>query len=166
MAHRADLTQPEHFVFKDDGSFPKSRLPVLLYRQAVKSDGRDPAAIFEERFAANDWTNSWRNGVYSFTHYHSTSHEVLGVFGGSAKLRLGGSDGRTFDVNSGDVIAIPAGVAHQNLGASTDFGVELILAAADGICFVVFLANAQKPTATSLPCLCRTTIRFTATTGH
>ena len=123
MAHRADLTQPEHFVFKDDGIFPNSRLPVLLYRQAVRSDGRDPAAIFEERFAANDWTNSWRNGVYSFTHYHSTSHEVLGVFGGSAKLRLGGSDGRTFDVNSGDVIAIPAGVAHQNLGASTDFGV-------------------------------------------
>jgi uncharacterized protein YjlB len=96
---------------------------VLVYRQALQTDGRDPAAILEERFAANDWTNSWRNGVYSFAHYHSTSHEVLGVFRGSAKLRLGGDGGRAFDVCAGDVIVIPAGVAHQNLGASADFAV-------------------------------------------
>jgi uncharacterized protein YjlB len=30
------------------------------------------------------------DGVYSFAPYHSTSHEVLGVYHGSAKLRLGG----------------------------------------------------------------------------
>jgi uncharacterized protein YjlB len=123
MTHQADLIQPEQFVFKDDGVFPNSRLPVLLYRQAIKSESTDPASIFEERFAANDWTNSWRNGVFPFVHYHSTSHELLGVFRGSAKLRLGGDGGRIFDVNSGDIIAIPAGVAHQNLGTSADFAV-------------------------------------------
>jgi uncharacterized protein YjlB len=123
MTQRADLIKPEEFIFKDDGIFPNSRLPLLLYRRAFRGDGKDPASIFEERFAANDWTNSWRDGVYSFPHYHSTSHEVLGFFGGSAKLRLGGEDGQTLDVRAGDVIAIPAGVAHQNLGASADFGV-------------------------------------------
>jgi uncharacterized protein YjlB len=123
MAQRSDITQPEQFIFKDDGTFPNSRLPLLLYRRSLTADGKDPASIFEERFAANNWTNSWRDGVYSFPHYHSTSHEVLGVYGGSATLRLGGKHGNTFELTAGDVIVIPAGVAHQNLDASPDFGV-------------------------------------------
>jgi uncharacterized protein YjlB len=123
MSQVSDMTQPESFIFKDDGTFPNSRLPLLLYRRALTFDGDDPASIFEERFAANDWTNSWRNGVYSFPHYHSTSHELLGVYQGSAKIRTGGDRGKIFDVQPGDVIVIPAGVAHQNLGASSDFGV-------------------------------------------
>jgi len=77
----------------------------------------------EQCFAGNDWTNSWRNGVYSFPHYHSTSHEVLGVYSGTANLRLGGQHGRNVEVHAGDVIVIPAGVAHQNLNATEDFGV-------------------------------------------
>src|SRR5215470_1003566 len=113
----------EQLNFKDDGIFPNNPLPLLFYRQALAPDTEDPASIFEERFAENDWTNSWRNGVYSFAHYHSTSHEVLGVYSGAAKLRLGGEDGQNVDVQAGDVIVIPAGVAHQNLGASDDFGV-------------------------------------------
>jgi uncharacterized protein YjlB len=123
MAQQRDLTKPEQFVFEDDGIFPNSRLPLLLYRRELRADGKDSASIFEERFAANDWTNSWRDGVYPFPHYHSTSHEVLGVFRGSAKLRLGGDGGQIFDVAAGDAIVIPGGVAHQNLGASADFGV-------------------------------------------
>jgi len=48
---------------------------------------------------------------------------VLGVYHGSSKLRLGGEHGQTVEVRSGDVILIPAGVAHLNIGASADFGV-------------------------------------------
>jgi uncharacterized protein YjlB len=48
---------------------------------------------------------------------------VLGVCDGNAKLRLGGEQGQTVQVRSGDVILIPAGVAHQNIGASPDFSV-------------------------------------------
>jgi uncharacterized protein YjlB len=115
--------EPERIVFKDDGAIPNSRHAILLYRQAVDLDSRDPAASVEERFAANDWTDSWRNGIYPFHHYHSTSHEVLGIYRGSAMVRLGGEHGQDFHVEPGDVIIIPAGVGHKNLGATQRFGV-------------------------------------------
>src|SRR5213595_1692376 len=123
MIQQQDFIQPEQLNFNDDGIFPNSRLPLLVYRHAITTDAKDPSSIFEQRFAGNDWTNSWRDGVYSFPHYHSTSHEVLGVYSGAATLRLGGERGKNVEVHAGDVIVIPAGVAHQNIGASADFAV-------------------------------------------
>jgi uncharacterized protein YjlB len=123
MAEKQEIVQPEQLRFEDDGVYPGSVLPVLLYRAAITVDARDRASVFEHGFAQNDWRNSWRNGVYSFAHYHSTSHEVLGVYDGTAKLRLGGDHCRTVEVRAGDVVLIPAGVAHHNIGASPDFGV-------------------------------------------
>jgi uncharacterized protein YjlB len=123
MTVQQDFVQPKQLNFKDDGIFPNSVLPLLFYRRAVTIAAKDPASIFEERFAENDWTNSWRDGVYSFPHYHSTSHEVLGVYSGTATLRLGGEHGKNVKVHAGDVIVIPAGVAHQNVSSSDDFGV-------------------------------------------
>ena len=117
------FVEPEQFRFEDNGIFPNSILPVLVYRQAFTNKTGDRASVVEQRFAENDWTNSWRNGVYSFAHYHSTTHEVLGVYGGSATLRVGGEHGKNVEVHAGDVIVIPAGVAHQNIGASDDFAV-------------------------------------------
>jgi len=123
MIKQQEFVQPEQFRFQDDGTFPNSVLPLLVYRQALALDGQDLASAFEERFAENDWCNSWRNGVYSFAHYHSNTHEILGVYFGAATLRLGGEDGRNVEIHSGDVIVIPAGVAHQKLQGSTDFAV-------------------------------------------
>ena len=37
----------------DDGRIPNSRLPLLVYQNAVKLSSRDPASVFEELFAAN-----------------------------------------------------------------------------------------------------------------
>jgi len=123
MIQQESFVQPEQLNFKDDGTFPNSPLPLLWYRRAIITDAEDPAPVFEKRFAENDWTNSWRNGVYSFPHYHSTSHEVLGVYSGAAALRLGGDRGKHVEVHAGDVIVIPAGVAHQNISATDDFSV-------------------------------------------
>jgi uncharacterized protein YjlB len=123
MIQQQNFIQPEQLNFKDDGIFPNSPLPLLFYQQAITTDAKDPASVLEQRFAENDWTNSWRNGVYPFPHYHSTSHEVLGVYSGAAKLRLGGEHGKNVEVHAGDVIVIPAGVAHQNVSANDDFGV-------------------------------------------
>ncbi len=123
VVKQQEFVEPEQFSFKDDGVFPNSVLHVLLYRQAFMTEAGDRASVVEQRFAENDWTNSWRNGVYSFAHYHSTTHEVLGVYCGAATLRLGGAHGKNVEVHGGDVIVIPAGVAHQNIGASEDFAV-------------------------------------------
>ena len=123
MISKNDFVQPEQSYFEDDGVFPNSRLPLLVYRRAIDVNARDRAAIFEQCFARNHWTNSWRNGVYPFAHYHSTTHEVLGVCSGGAVLRLGGQGGKNVEVRSGDVIVIPAGVVHQNIGNSPDFRV-------------------------------------------
>ena len=49
------------------------------------------------------------------------AHEVLGVYSGTGQIRLDGSNGIITEVQSGDVIVIPAGVGHENLRASADF---------------------------------------------
>ncbi len=109
---------------KDDGSFPNNeRLPLLVYQGALALPHSNPAAMVEDLFESNGWNGTWRNGIYGFHHYHSTAHEVLGVFGGYAKVQLGGEKGITLTVRRGDVVIIPAGVAHKNLGAGGNFGV-------------------------------------------
>ena len=115
------MVQPEKYYFKDDGKIPNNKLPLLLYRDALS--GKHDATNVIKIFAANNWTNSWDDGIYSYHHYHSTSHEVLGVYAGSALLHLGGESGERLRVKAGDVIIIPAGVGHKKLDASSDFAV-------------------------------------------
>ena len=112
------------YVLTAAGPFPNNRrLPLLLYPQAVTLTGNDPAAIFEILFRAHKWGRSWRNGVFDFHHYHSTAHEVLGVYRGVARIRFGGPRGITVEARAGDVTVIPAGVAHQRRSSSPDFAV-------------------------------------------
>ncbi|WP_461077290.1 cupin domain-containing protein [Spirosoma flavus] len=120
---QANQQPPETFIFTDDGQIPNSKLSLLLYRKAFSETGSAGATWLEKRFAANNWTNSWRNGVFPYHHYHSITHEVLGVYSGSATLQLGGEKGKKVDVTAGDIIVIPAGVGHKKLESSPDFGV-------------------------------------------
>lgn len=106
--------------FFDDGTYPNSKLPLLFYDEAVRRADAGPEAM-EVLFAANGWPPAWRASVFTYHHYHSTAHETLGVAQGSARLLLGGPEGREFDVEPGDVIVIPAGVAHRRLDSSGDF---------------------------------------------
>jgi uncharacterized protein YjlB len=110
------MTEPLTFVFEDDGAIPNSHLPLLVYRDAVPAD----AAAIERWFAANRWPPAWRNGVHPFHHFHSTAHEVLGVARGEASVLFGGPGGKVLTVRAGDVVVVPAGVAHCNQGQSSD----------------------------------------------
>ncbi len=108
----------KQFHFKDDGKIPNSKYSLLVYKNAFSERNTAGAKWLEDTFAANNWTNSWRNGIYDFHHYHSTSHEVLGVYSGAALVHLGGEQGEKVNIEAGDIIIIPAGVGHKNLGGS------------------------------------------------
>jgi uncharacterized protein YjlB len=109
---------PETHTFQDDGSIPNSALPVLVYHGALGIDAG--AAAYEQLFAGNGWLGAWRDGIFPFHHFHSTAHEVLGIAAGEANVMLGGPQGRTFELVSGDVVILPAGAGHRNLGSSAD----------------------------------------------
>ena len=110
------MNPPETYRFADDGRIPNSVLPLLLYRRALPAD----AAAMERAFAANGWSGAWRNGIFTFHHFHSIAHEVLGIARGEVQVAFGGPAGRTVSVEAGDVVVIPAGVGHGNMGQTDD----------------------------------------------
>jgi DNA ligase D-like protein (predicted ligase) len=114
--------KPTAYRLKDDGKTPNNPLlPLIIYRSAVKLlSAYDPAAVFEELFAKHKWSNSWRDGVYDFLHFHTRTHEVLGIARGSASIEFGGGKGRVIPVKAGDVIILPAGTGHRRKSASRD----------------------------------------------
>ncbi len=111
------------YAFRHDGLIPNNlRWPVIVYRRAVRFPrDLDPAAVIEDIFARNGWRDGWRDGIYDYLHYHSRIHEVLGVARGSAQVRLGGDNGRTFKIAAGDVLVLPAGTGHQSLKVGENF---------------------------------------------
>jgi len=121
MAQLSDH-EVESLVLVDDGTFPNSRLPVLIYRRSFPVVP-ELARIIELSFAKNGWTNGWRNGIYDYAHYHSTVHEVLGCYEGRAQVQLGGPGGHDIELSPGDTLVIPAGVAHRKVESSLDFHV-------------------------------------------
>jgi uncharacterized protein YjlB len=110
------------FRFGDDGVIPNNpELPFIVYRGPVRLvDAPDPAALFEVLFARNGWKGSWRNGIYDYVHYHSRTHEVLGIARGEARVRFGGSKGRVVKLRAGDVAILPAGTGHERLDKGAD----------------------------------------------
>lgn len=113
----------EIFNLNDDGVIPNSKYPVIVYHHAFTGDGKTAADFLEKRFAENGWSNAFRWRVYDFHHYHSNTHEVLGVYSGNALLQLGGPNGEKLQVRPGDIIVLPAGTGHISLSQSDDFEV-------------------------------------------
>jgi len=118
------MIAPERFILHEKGWVPNNeRLPVLLYRGAVRAEGKPAAERFEQLFADHGWPPQWRDTIFDYHHYHSAAHEALGVFAGFATLMLGGPDGRVVEVQAGDALVLPVGTGHCRIPGSDDFEV-------------------------------------------
>ena len=123
MPDGAHETAINEYRFEDDGSIPNNpTLPLLVYPQALAPTDLATSRC-REMLADHGWGGTWVNGVFPYHHYHSTSHEVLCVVGGSASIAFGGPEGETVEVSAGDAVVIPAGVGHCNKGSDSAFSV-------------------------------------------
>jgi uncharacterized protein YjlB len=106
----------------ENGNFPNNaKLPLVVYAQALKLPKGGAPERIEQLIRFNRWGRPWRWGLYDYHHYHSTAHECLCIFSGSVRVRFGGEKGCVINAVAGDVIILPAGLAHKNIGCSADF---------------------------------------------
>ena len=97
------------------------KLPLLILKRSFPA--KTSATEIEQKFSSNGWDPAWRYSMFPFSHYHSNTHEALAIFAGQALLQFGGDD-EVFvqeQVEAGDVILVPAGVAHKQVKASGGF---------------------------------------------
>jgi uncharacterized protein YjlB len=90
--------------------------PLLIYHSAFPAS-TSPSTL-ESHLPSNLVTPQWRYTMYTTSHYHSTTHEVLCIFSGRAKLLFGGeaNPGKVeVEAKAGDAVVVPAGVAHRLL---------------------------------------------------
>jgi uncharacterized protein YjlB len=105
-----------------DGSIPNHpRWPLLVYPGIGPK--KVTAEFFEDLFTRNRWPAAWRNGVFPFHHYHSNSHEALGVYAGEVTVQFGGDAGVAVTAKPGDVIVLPAGTGHKKLSSRGALGI-------------------------------------------
>ncbi|KAI6873161.1 hypothetical protein KC343_g9944 [Hortaea werneckii] len=90
--------------------------PLLIYRAAFPPPLTNASLIESHLTSVGVVAPQWRYTMYSTSHFHSTSHEVLGIANGRARLCFGHeeNEGRVVEeVRKGDVVVVPAGVAHR-----------------------------------------------------
>jgi uncharacterized protein YjlB len=121
MSDAKKKSEAKLFFLDDDGRFPNSPLPVIYYPAVLRYSSLLPYYRFKRLFAENNWKNSWKDGIYDFQHYHSTTHEVIGVCKGKTTVLLGGDNGIKLHLSQGDALIIPAGVVHKNLTPGNSF---------------------------------------------
>ncbi|KAI6038647.1 RmlC-like cupin domain-containing protein [Pisolithus marmoratus] len=90
--------------------------PLLIYHECFSNPS--PPAIESYLLSKGVVVPQWRYTMYNVSHFHSTTHEVLCIVSGRAKLCFGGEEDpervETI-VGQGDVVIVPAGVAHKLL---------------------------------------------------
>jgi len=110
-----------HQLIKPDCYFPgNSRFPLLIYKNVSFLSGQCPQ-VTQAWLKQNSWGYSWFDGVYDYHHYHSNTHETLVIVSGECHIQIGGDNGKSYTVHEGDVVIVPAGVAHKSVSASSNF---------------------------------------------
>lgn len=90
--------------------------PLMIYHGAFPKSS--PSSIESHLTSVGVVTPQWRYTMFKETHFHSNTHEVLSIASGSARCCFGGetNEGRVEPVlEQGDVVIVPAGVAHRLL---------------------------------------------------
>jgi uncharacterized protein YjlB len=111
-----DLQTSTHFVPRH-GFLPNSaptNKALLVYHGAFSGASGDE--IEAHLLSVGVCTPQWRYTLYPKTHYHSTSHELLIVVSGKAEILMGGEKNPKkvlLEVEQGDVLLLPAGMAHK-----------------------------------------------------
>ncbi|KAK5048033.1 hypothetical protein LTR84_006223 [Exophiala bonariae] len=97
--------------------FPNTSIqgrPLLIYHGVFP---KSSTSIIESHLkSVGEVSPQWRYTMYSDSHFHSNTHEVLAIASGSAKCCFGheDNDGRVEPIlEKGDVVIIPAGVSHR-----------------------------------------------------
>jgi uncharacterized protein YjlB len=87
----------------------------MIYHRAFDASENELQAHLED---IGEVEPQWVYTMYKQTHFHSTTHEVLGVVSGRARLCFGGEGNpNRFEpiVEKGDLVIVPAGVGHRLL---------------------------------------------------
>jgi len=114
-----NTVSPSNFYLQENGTIPNNpALPVVVYRKVFSEQTADKHKQLQHCFEQSGWKGIWKNGLYDYHHFHSASHEVLGIASGSAEVELGGDRGKTLVLEAGDVIVLPAGTGHRRMSAS------------------------------------------------
>ena len=89
--------------------------PLLIYHEAFNASSSELQSHLD---SVGEVEPQWVYGMFSDTHFHSTTHEVLGVVSGAARLCFGGEHNpERYEptVRKGDLMIVPAGVGHRLL---------------------------------------------------
>ncbi|WP_192986008.1 cupin domain-containing protein [Carnobacterium mobile] len=123
----------ETFYVEENQPFPNNSLPVLYYPKRVTDllGGSNSAKKVLALFEQNGYSNGWVNGIFPYHHFHATTHEVLACIAGEATVQLGGPDTEAYSFSKGDVLLLPAGVAHKRINANDEF--QIVGAYPDGL---------------------------------
>ncbi|KAM0326599.1 hypothetical protein ACHAQA_006468 [Verticillium albo-atrum] len=111
--------QPEQYHIKPTAHCPNNVLPVLVYRNVLPLPYNEATA--SEVLEAHGWEKRGTFGTIIIKHFHPNTHECYGIFQGSSELIFGAgraddaAAGVTCRVSAGDVVVVPAGVAHASV---------------------------------------------------
>lgn len=122
----------KYFTIQENKPFPNSTLTVIYYPESIadKLNREDTSQKVLSFFEQNGYTNGWVGSIYTYHHFHSNTHEVLACISGDAEVQLGGPNAEIYSFKAGDIVLLPAGVAHKLITASKDF--QIIGAYPDG----------------------------------
>lgn len=130
------MVEIKSYTLRPTALVPNSPLPLLHHVGLLSEESERTSGYVYDLFQSNGWQVQWlvRYGHTQRSHYHSASHECMAVLTGSATIRFGVADteadmeknthgsaceegGLELRVNAGDLLIIPAGVAHKTYNA-------------------------------------------------